>query len=234
MDALQPLKDEHRMIERVLECLDLIAVNARQRQRLDAPLAREAMILLSSYADRCHHGKEEEVLFPLLEGRRGFSPGCGPTAVMRAEHQQGRMLLRGMSEAVASASAGDTRALGRFAQSAEEYASLMRAHIRKEENCLFPDIERVLSPDDHDNLLASYGLIGNRMGSETHDQLERAVHALADRMGAPHLREAAPVTCGCGAGRGGAPARIPPGPEPDDGWVDDTEPAERPAIPSGL
>ena len=95
------------------------------------------------FADRCHHGKEEDLLFPALEAQ-GFPRDAGPTAVMRMEHEQGRAAVRGMAESLAAAAAGDRAGLEHWLHSARIYIELLRAHIQKEDHCLFGMAEEAL------------------------------------------------------------------------------------------
>ncbi|MGD0094193.1 MAG: hemerythrin domain-containing protein, partial [Planctomycetota bacterium] len=133
MKATEILKEEHQVIEQVLDCLEALASQTEKSGKLDALPAQQAVDFLRNFADRCHHGKEEAQFFPLLE-QRGFSKDCGPTAVMRLEHEQGRACVKGMGEAVAAAP-HDAAAAKRFAAHAREYVALLRGHIQKENNC---------------------------------------------------------------------------------------------------
>ena len=77
MKPTQILENEHRVIEQVLDCLDKIADRCETDGRLDAESAREAVDFFRNFADRCHHGKEEAELFPLMHAR-GFPQEGGP------------------------------------------------------------------------------------------------------------------------------------------------------------
>jgi hemerythrin-like domain-containing protein len=193
MDALTVLVDEHRVILQVLDCLEKIARQARDSGTLDAPSAREAVEFFQVFADRCHHAKEEDLLFPLLEQEKGFSTESGPTAVMRAEHVEGRACVRRMSE---SAEKGGREAAARFAEAAEAYLRLLRDHIGKEDHCLFPNVGYALSGDDHRRLLAAYDAAERKLGAGTHGRLQRIADGLAARWG---VAPAPAASCsGCG------------------------------------
>src|SRR5262245_60786760 len=99
MKATDILMDEHRVIEQVLNCLEKLADRCEAGETLDNTSASEALPFFRNFADRCHHGKEEGHLFPLLEAR-GFSRQGGPTGVMLHEHEEGRGLLTAMARAV--------------------------------------------------------------------------------------------------------------------------------------
>lgn len=139
MKLIQTLMDEHRMIEQVLSCVEKMSEIALRDGELDAEAARDAIAFLREFADRRHHGKEEDLLFPAME-QRGFSPENGPTYVMRTEHVLGRELIGRMNDAV------DRNVATDFARAASEYVALLRAHIEKEDHCLFPMAEQALDP----------------------------------------------------------------------------------------
>jgi len=69
MRSTEILQDEHRVIEQVLNCLEKMADQALVAGRLDESSAREALDFFQTFADGCHHHKEEDHLFPLMEAR---------------------------------------------------------------------------------------------------------------------------------------------------------------------
>jgi hemerythrin-like domain-containing protein len=201
MIVTEILRNEHRIIEQVLNCLEKIAGRCTAEGDLDAGSATSALDFFRNFADRCHHGKEEGRLFPLLE-ERGLPRNGGPTGVMRAEHEQGRLLLQGMADAVGAAENRDAAAPGRFAACARSYVELMRSHIRKEDERLFPMADRVLSPTDQESLQEAFGAMEHEeMGEGTHESFLRLANELADRWNVPRARleTAAPAcgSCGC-------------------------------------
>ena len=73
MRPTEILMQEHRVIEQVLDCLETMAQRAEAGEGVDLESAKQAIDFFRNFADRCHHGKEEDCLFPLLE-QKGF---CG-------------------------------------------------------------------------------------------------------------------------------------------------------------
>jgi hemerythrin-like domain-containing protein len=151
MTPVEILMNEHRNIERMLDCLEAMTVTFLAERHIDADLAREAVAFLQGYADRCHHGKEEARLFQALE-EHGLAADCGPTAVMRYEHEQGRTRIKEMAEAIAAGEKNDDEAPARFARAARMYLGLLREHIQKEDHCLFPMVGQVLNAKNADSL----------------------------------------------------------------------------------
>lgn len=141
--ALPPtgeLSAEHRVIERVLHVLDNLISKSGT---FEAAALRDCVLFFRLFADACHHGKEEDMLFPVLE-RHGMSREQGPIAVMLHEHTIGRRLVAGMAEALAAAQAGAAGAEAKFRVLAREYIELLSNHIWKEDNILFRMSEQIL------------------------------------------------------------------------------------------
>ena len=155
MRPTEILSAEHRVIELVLAALDKMAEQAFAKGELDAGAAHDAVAFLRGFADEFHHGKEEVRLFPAMEGC-GLPPDAGPTAVMRHEHEVGRAHVRKMDAAVADFEKGVPQAADRFAFEARGFVDLLRDHIAKEDQVLFPMADRMLSPPLQAKLLAEF------------------------------------------------------------------------------
>jgi len=136
------LKDEHRVIETVLDALERVAPS----DPIDADFVRSALDFFRSYADRFHHAKEEDELFPVLE-KSGIPRQGGPIGCMLDEHEQGRAHLRTIADNLDAAAGGDAAALGAVRESAAGYVALLRNHIQKENQVLFVLADQVLSAD---------------------------------------------------------------------------------------
>jgi hemerythrin-like domain-containing protein len=200
MQAIQSLMDEHRVIEQMLACLEKLAGRCAGGEPLEVGPARQLLDFLRTFADGCHHRKEETRLFPMLEAR-GMARDAGPTAVMRHEHEEGRRYLDAMTGACEEALRGQPNAGQVFANQAQGYAALMRAHIDKEDHCLFPAAERLLSEADRFALGHSFDRVEKtEVGDGLHEKYLELADELADRFGVPHAVTTS--TCGhcCGHG----------------------------------
>jgi len=125
------------------------------------------------FADRCHHTKEEDLLFPLLE-TKGLR---GPLGVMLSEHSAGRRLIQELSEFADAYGNGAREAGPRWAAAARDYTALLREHIDKENNVLFQIAETVLTEAEQRDLVKAFDrLEEEKLGAGTHERL----HALMD------------------------------------------------------
>jgi hemerythrin-like domain-containing protein len=172
------LRHEHEAIQRMLEAAGEAARRLERGERVAPWILAGLLEFFRLFADRCHHGKEEALLFPALE-RKGVPPAGGPLAVMLAEHEDGRALIARMAEAAGAFEKGAAGAGRRFAEAARTHAALLRQHIEKENGVLFVLAERLLSAAEQAELAAAFEKLEvERMGVGTHERL----HALMDRI----------------------------------------------------
>ncbi len=145
------LAREHRLIERVLDALGRISEEARRTKQLNGTAAELAIRFLREFADRAHHSKEEQILFPAITAQ-GHFPGCG----LISEHEEGRERVSRMADAAKRAMNGDEEAIQLFVRTARSFSSFLRAHIAKEDECLADVVNATFSRDGHERLLEQF------------------------------------------------------------------------------
>lgn len=187
MKCTQILTQEHRVIEQVLNCLEKIVERCNKDGRVAAEPAREAIDFFRGFADQCHHAKEENQFFPVIQ-TKGFGGGCGPVVVMLREHELGRIYVGGMDASLKAAAEGDADAVGWFVQHAESYIRLLREHIKKEDHCLFPSADQKLSEEDERNLMTAFEKVEKEViGVGTHEKYLGIANRLADQFDVPRV-----------------------------------------------
>lgn len=168
MKATEVLKEEHRVIERVLAVLERAAARLEQGEWIPEDLFPKAVEFIRGFADRCHHGKEEGSLFPLLE-RQGIPREGGPVGVMLSEHEEGRRWVRLMEEAGIRYRQREVEARRDLIEAARGYSELLREHIDKEDHVLFVMADQVLTETDQTELLKRFeGIEKEEMGEGAH------------------------------------------------------------------
>ncbi|WP_309492787.1 hemerythrin domain-containing protein [Candidatus Hecatella orcuttiae] len=183
MFATDILKEEHRMIKRMLKVLTAAAQKLEGGEEVSPAVFEEVIDFIRTFADRCHHGKEEQTLFPVLE-RRGLPREGGPTGTMRMEHERGREFVKAMAQAVERYRGGDEEAKHAIVANARGYVDLLTQHISKEDDVLYPLAEQVLGKKEHVELLEKFEEVEKTMvGEGKHQQyikllerLEREFH----------------------------------------------------------
>jgi hemerythrin-like domain-containing protein len=172
------LRKEHEAILKMLGATEAAAHRIQSGGAVPGETLEGLLEFFRLFADQCHHGKEEDLLFPLLESR-GLPRSGGPTGVMLHEHEQGRALVRQMAEAVEALKSGDASGAARWAQAGLGYAELLRAHIDKENNILFVMAENMLTPEEQKQLAADFDRIEvEKMGAGTHERLHAKMEKL--------------------------------------------------------
>ncbi len=180
MTPAEQLKEEHEGILLMLRILEKVAARLEAKERVDPAHPERIVEFLRVFADKCHHGKEEDLLFPALE-KAGIPRERGPIGVMLAEHEQGRGYIRGMSEALERNRKGDPTGLADYAKHARDYIALLTQHIHKENSVLFPMGDRVLSPKTQEDLVEGFEKIEvERIGEGTHEEFHRLLQHLQE------------------------------------------------------
>jgi hemerythrin-like domain-containing protein len=185
MKATNILQEEHRVILRVLQCLSAAAKQAEKESRLDVESIRKMLEFFRGFADRCHHGKEEVLFFPVAH-QRGV--GCAPASFdsLRAEHETGRGHVRAMEANLEAAGRGDGQAAARFLLHARDYVRLLTDHIGKEDHCLFPTADTLLSTADQEALVTAFEEMEQQeMGAGTHERFQALANELSAQWHVP-------------------------------------------------
>jgi hemerythrin-like domain-containing protein len=86
-----------------------------------------------------------------------------PIEAMHMEHDEGRAHVRAMEEAAQKALAGEPGQAAIIAEHAKGYAELLRGHIEKENDILYPLAERILPEDVRDGMLTAYEVAEARL-----------------------------------------------------------------------
>ena len=149
--AVQILVDEHEVILSVLDAVEAVAGGSSGEAAFPRSFYEQAFDFFATFADRCHHAKEEGHLFPLLESR-GIARQGGPIGCMLREHDEGRAHVAAARGALPAAAGGDKRACETVRREALAYTALLRDHIRKENQVLFVLGDQFMTSGDKEAL----------------------------------------------------------------------------------
>ncbi len=189
MDAIETLMSEHRLIEQVLDAMVGFADEIRRQEATEREELARFVAFLREFADACHHGKEEDVLFAAMV-EHGFPRDGGPIAVMLHDHAQGRALIGALAAKADGAGAWSGEDRQRIAEAAYAYAALLHAHIHKEDAILYPMAEQHLPPEAMERVGEQCERFeAEQTGPGAHERL----HALADELVARHATAAHPT-----------------------------------------
>lgn len=180
MTPTEILKHEHQVILLVLGAAEREAGSIRSTGTMHADRVEQMLDFFPNFADRCHHAKEEKLLFVRM-GERGVPIQGGPVGVMLAEHDQGRAFVRAAREAFPQAQQGHAQAIAAVGDNLSGYVRLLQAHIYKENNVLFPMADQLFSPQDQEELAAAFDKVeAEEIGEGVHDKYHQLAHDLAE------------------------------------------------------
>lgn len=178
MSPTGQLKKEHEAIRRMLNVLDTICERLDVNEAVDPNHLAKIVEFFKVFADKCHHSKEEALLFPAME-QAGIPRNGGPIGVMLLEHDTGRGYVRGMAESAGRYRLGVTEDGVRFAEHGRDYIALLSQHIDKEDNILFPMADRVIPVETKDTLLQEFERVEEEVvGAVKHEEF----HALLEEL----------------------------------------------------
>jgi len=169
----EDLMSEHRVIERMLGIVDKACDRIENGQEVEQELFVGAADFFKNFADKCHHSKEEKLLFEKMQ-ERGVSGEVGPIAVMLREHQDGRAHVRRMAELSASKMSKKTK--DGLVKASKSYVDLLSKHIQKEDNILYPMANQILTKDDQEELLKGFEEVEEKvMGQGVHERYHHMI-----------------------------------------------------------
>jgi hemerythrin-like domain-containing protein len=179
---MQPIKDlkmEHDAVQMTLRILDKICQRIEKSGKIiDLQHLDQLLEFFKVFVDKCHHGKEEELLFPALENV-GVSNRGGPIEVLLHEHQQGREHVQAMKAVLAQYTKGDRTVVNEFVKTAKGYISLLTQHIDKENGVLFPLAEKHLSEREQEKLWEGFEMIETqKIGAGKHEEFHKMLDKL--------------------------------------------------------
>jgi len=175
--ATQDLRKEHDSILYVLQILDKMIQSGSSNSETLLRYYGEVVYFLKIFADKCHHGKEENYLFKELVNK-GISNEGGPVGVMLQEHAQGREYISQMSCSF------DENNIEGFNNAAVLYRDLLRQHIEKENNVLFVMADKVIDKQEQDLLFEQFEQHEEDViGHGVHDKLHAMIDTWAEAFG---------------------------------------------------
>jgi hemerythrin-like domain-containing protein len=176
--AIDVLMNEHRLIEKVMNALEVFTRSATSGQPVDREPLRQFVEFFRNFADKCHHGKEEDLLFASLMDH-GLPREQGPLAVMFFEHGEGRAQVKALEEIGMGCGPLSAEETERLVQNAHAYVSLLRNHILKEDRILYPMAQQAIPVEEMEKLADQFNEFEDKaMGKGAHEEYHRLADAL--------------------------------------------------------
>ena len=177
MTATEQLRHEHEAITLALSILEKLCQRLANGEEVNPEHFGQVLEFIQVFGDLCHHGKEEEFLFPALEA--AGIPNADRMLNVMSEHEHCRILIRQMAAAWQKHCSGDDAAAAAVIRSARAYSAFLNEHISKENDVLFPMAEARLSADSQRRLLEEFERLEiERIGAGRHEQFHKTLDFL--------------------------------------------------------
>lgn len=137
MKPIGPLMIEHRLIERMVKLLTAELGNIKKTSEVNTSLINTGVDFFHTYADRTHHGKEEEILFRELTQKQLSVEDKKMMQQLIQEHIWARQAVINLSAANGRYSEGDEVSLKVMIYEIEKLVKFYPMHIEKEDQHFF-------------------------------------------------------------------------------------------------
>lgn len=175
----EELHHEHDAILEFLQAIEGLAAYIESEGEVPRADLEKALVVIVEFADRCHHGKEEVVLFPAL---REASPDRGAELARRltSDHKAMRKLVASIRDLFARAP--EPAARQQLAKNLITYPRLLREHIRIENEELLPEIDASFTPQEAERLAEAFARVEeDEIGPGKHEEYEGLIRGLVER-----------------------------------------------------
>jgi hemerythrin-like domain-containing protein len=173
--ATDQLRKEHDAVKIMVRVLDKFCKRLEAGESIDPDHLANLIEFFRVFVDRCHHAKEENMLFVAMQ--KTIDPGDGDRiGALIKDHVSGRKYIRELSEATALYKQGDPQASKKILQSAKHYITLLIQHIDIEDNVLYPIADSRLSGQKQEELLVEFDKLEKKeIGEGKHEEYHRLI-----------------------------------------------------------
>jgi hemerythrin-like domain-containing protein len=171
MKPIGPLMREHRLIEKMLTALMLHVDKIERSKKVNPVIIDVAVDFVRMYADRTHHGKEEEILFRDL-AKKNLPPEL--KKIMQElldEHVWGRKTTGMLVAAKDKYLSGEEEELPQIISLARELGGFYPKHIEKEDKRFFYPCQEYFCKDEQDKMLAEFWEFDRKMIHEKYNKV---------------------------------------------------------------
>jgi len=156
MQARGPLMIEHRLIERMLSVIKDELAEIKSKNKVDPVFVDIAVDFIRVYADRTHHGKEEDILFRELTNKSLSTKDRQAMNELIEDHVFGRQTTKALVDANSRYRHGDEAALTDIAEKLQILVEFYPKHIEKEDKVFFPASRAYFTDEEDQAMLAEF------------------------------------------------------------------------------
>ena len=156
MMPIGPLMIEHRLIERMIKLIDSEIISISKTNKINISFIDAAIDFIKTYADRCHHGKEEDILFIELKNKDISSVHKKILDELIQEHVYAREITKILVDAKNKYLNGDNEAVVTVSTQLNKLVEFYPKHIAKEDKNFFIPCMQYFTRKEQDDMLDEF------------------------------------------------------------------------------
>jgi hemerythrin-like domain-containing protein len=171
MKPIGPLMKEHRLIEQMVQLLDRQLKLMNETNTADVAFLMIAVDFFRTYADRTHHGKEEDILFKKLSKKLLSAKDAQTMKELVEEHVWARKTVTRLAAAKEKYQQGGKDALGEIVTCVKELIDFYPTHILKEDKSFFYPSLEYFSKEEQDQMLQEFWEFDRKLIHEKYQKI---------------------------------------------------------------
>jgi hemerythrin-like domain-containing protein len=162
---------EHRLIEKMLASMMRHIDQVEKSKKVNPLIIDIAVDFVRTYADRTHHGKEEEILFRDLAKKDLTTELKKIMQELLEEHVWGRKTTAALVAAKEKYLAGNNDELPQIIDLARQLGNFYPKHIEKEDKHFFYPCQEYFNKDEQEKMLAEFWEFDRKMIHEKYNKV---------------------------------------------------------------
>jgi hemerythrin-like domain-containing protein len=181
MNALDMIKDEHRLIRRYLDNMEVATDFIHEGEQMPEELFTLFLDFSKSFVDSFHHFKEEYVLFLKLAEKKGGA--IDPQIVsLRDQHERGRNFLKQIHKSLPGYLNKDESASANLCENMGYFVLLQKQHLNRENHVFIPMARDSFSADELQAFTEEFEKQDVKLGGDVFKKSEKQVDTIAEKM----------------------------------------------------
>jgi hemerythrin-like domain-containing protein len=156
MTPVGVLMVEHLLIARMMNLMERKLGGIKPETKPDMVFIDGAIGFSKTYADACHHGKEEGIFFDKLAMKNLLPEHKKLMDELVLEHIQTRKIVANLELAREDFMKGDSGAVGKILVICKSLWQIYPAHIEKEEKAFFPSSLEYFSKREQEEMVKQF------------------------------------------------------------------------------
>ncbi len=147
---------EHRLIEQLVSGVQAELIREKEKKSVNFVFLDTAVDFFRTYADRCHHGKEENILFRELEKKQLPAEIAKTMHELIEEHAYARKVVGSLATAKMQFAAGNSESLQEIMDSLKKLIEFYPKHIAKEDKVFFYPAMQVFTAQEQEKMMQEF------------------------------------------------------------------------------